>query len=167
MLGVVHLASRGRLVALAGPPAALVPQQYRVADPGRDVLAVPDVQRQAGTGEAGPQLSAAQEARQPAGAREEVDGLADDGLLDRGPGRVPRAVPPLRVQFGAQPDQVLMGIRQATANQVRSLEPSLETAGPACQIGAFPEPGCWALAGSGGVWQAWPVPGIRSVDQGA
>ena len=71
------------------------------------------------------------------------------------------------VQFHAQPDQVLMGIRQATANQVRSLEPSLETAGPACQIGAFPEPGCWALAGSGGVWQAWPVPGIRSVDQGA
>src|SRR6476620_11845637 len=59
MLGVVHLASRGRLVAPAGPPAALVPQQHRVADSGRDVLAIPDVQRQAGTGETGPQLPTA------------------------------------------------------------------------------------------------------------
>ena len=46
------------------------------------------------------------------------------------------------VAADAEPDQVLMGIWQATANQVRGLEPSLETAGPACQINAFPELGC-------------------------
>ena len=61
----------------------------------------------------------------------------------------------------------LMGIGQATANQVRSHEPSLETAGPACQISASRSLAAEALAGSGRVWQAWPVPGIRSVDQGA
>ena len=55
-----------------------------------------------------------------------------------------RAVPAVAepAQLGAQPDQVLMGIWQATANQVRGLEPLLETAGPACQVSVFPELGC-------------------------
>src|SRR6185312_16842896 len=45
--GVVHLAGAGGLVAAAGPLAVPVPQQHRVADPRRDRLGVPDIQRQA------------------------------------------------------------------------------------------------------------------------
>ena len=44
--------------------------------------------------------------RQAARPGQKVDGLADHGLLERGPGRVPRAVALPRVQFHAQPDQV-------------------------------------------------------------
>ena len=49
------------------------------------------------------------------------------------------------VQFHAEPDQVLMGIGQATANQVRGVKPSLETAGLACQVDAFLQPGTGCL----------------------
>ena len=87
--GVVHLAAPGGLVAPPGPLAVPVPQDDRVADPRGDGLAVPDVQRQARPAQAGAELAAAQEARQPAGAGQQVDGLADDGLLDRRPGRIP------------------------------------------------------------------------------
>src|SRR5580765_6432820 len=41
--GVVHLAGLGGLVAPARPLAVLVPQGDRVADPGGNALAVPDV----------------------------------------------------------------------------------------------------------------------------
>src|SRR4029077_17651420 len=41
--GVVDLAGAGGLGAAAGPLAVPVPQQHRVADPGRDRLGVPDV----------------------------------------------------------------------------------------------------------------------------
>jgi hypothetical protein len=75
---VVDLAGRGGLVAAAGPLAELVPQLDRVADRGRDVVAVPDIQGQARAGQAGAELLAAQEAGQPAGARDQGDGLADD-----------------------------------------------------------------------------------------
>jgi len=81
--GVVHLARRRGLVTPSGPPAALVPQDDRVADPGRDGLGVPDVQRQAGSAQARAELPAAQEARQPARAGQQVHGLLDDGLLQR------------------------------------------------------------------------------------
>ena len=85
--GVVDLARLGGLVAPPGPLAVLVPQGDRVADPGRDRLGVPDVQRQAGAVQAGAELAAAQEAGQPARAGQQVDGLADDGLLEGRPGR--------------------------------------------------------------------------------
>jgi hypothetical protein len=57
---VVHLARGGGLVAPPGPLAVLVPQDDRVADPGRDGLAVADVQRQARPGQPGAELPAAQ-----------------------------------------------------------------------------------------------------------
>ncbi len=68
VLGVVHLAGLGGLVAPAGPLAVPVPQGDRVADPRRDGLGVADVQRQARPGQPGAELPAAQEAGQPAGA---------------------------------------------------------------------------------------------------
>ena len=83
---MVHLAGRGGLVAAAGPPAMLVPQDDRAADRGRDVLADPDVQRQARPAEPGTQLPAPQEARQAARTRDQVDRFADDGLLEGLPG---------------------------------------------------------------------------------
>jgi hypothetical protein len=61
-----YLAGFGGLVAAAGPAAAPVPQDDRVADPGRDGRGVSDVQRQAGPGQPGPQLPGPQERRQPA-----------------------------------------------------------------------------------------------------
>src|SRR5580658_7134210 len=79
---VVHLAGRRGLVAPAGPPAVLVPEPDRAADPGRDVLGVAHIQRQAQPAEPGAELAAAQEARQPAGPRQQVHGLADDRLLE-------------------------------------------------------------------------------------
>jgi hypothetical protein len=54
----------------------------------------------------GPQLPAAQETRQPARAGHQVHGPADDRLLERRPGHVPRAVAAPGVEFDAQPDQV-------------------------------------------------------------
>jgi hypothetical protein len=44
----VYFARRSGLVAPAGPLAVLVAQGDGVADRGRDGLAVPDIQRQAG-----------------------------------------------------------------------------------------------------------------------
>src|SRR3984957_1471063 len=45
---VVHLARGSGLVAAAGPPAALIAQDDRVADAGRDGAGGADVQRQGG-----------------------------------------------------------------------------------------------------------------------
>jgi hypothetical protein len=84
----------------------LIPQHHGVADPGRDGLGVPDVQRQARPAQPGAELPAPQERGQPARAGQKIDGLADHRLFQRGPGRVPGAVPP-PVQFHAQPDQIL------------------------------------------------------------
>jgi hypothetical protein len=53
---VVNFTGGGGLVAAAGPPAALVPQRDRVADPGRDRLAVADVRRQARPAQPGAEL---------------------------------------------------------------------------------------------------------------
>jgi hypothetical protein len=78
---VVDLAGGGGLVAAAGPPAVLVPQDHRAADCGGDFGAVPDVQRQARPGQAGAELPGAQEGGQPAGTEDQVDGLLDDRLL--------------------------------------------------------------------------------------
>jgi hypothetical protein len=44
-------------------------------------------QRQAGPAQPGAELAAAQERREPAGAGQQVDRLADDRLLERRPGR--------------------------------------------------------------------------------
>src|ERR1035437_4815464 len=79
---VVDLTRRGGLVAAAGPLAELVPQLDRVADRGRDIVAVPDIQGQARAGQAGAELLAAQEAGQPAWARDQGDSLADDGAFE-------------------------------------------------------------------------------------
>jgi hypothetical protein len=65
---VVDLAGAGRLGAAAGPPAVPVPQGDGVPDRGRDGVAVPDVEGEAGPGEAGAELLAAQEGRESAGA---------------------------------------------------------------------------------------------------
>src|SRR5712691_9430000 len=89
---VVHLTACGRLVAAAGEPAVLVPQDDGAADRGRDVAADPHVQRQARPAQPHAQLPAPQEARQPARARYQVDRLANDRLLEGFPGaRVIRA----------------------------------------------------------------------------
>ena len=85
--GVVYLARGGGLVAPPGPLAVPVAQDDRVADPGRDGLGVADVQRQAGAAEAAAELPAAQEAGQAARAGQQVDGRADDRLLEGLPGR--------------------------------------------------------------------------------
>ena len=58
--GVVHLARLGGLVAPARPLAVLIPQHHRVADPRRDRLGVPDVQRQARPGQPRAELAAPQ-----------------------------------------------------------------------------------------------------------
>src|SRR5450755_4257221 len=79
---VVDLAGRGGLVAAAGPLAELVPKLDRVADRGRDVVAVPDIQGQTRAGQAGAELLAAQEAGQPAGTGDQGDSLADDGAFE-------------------------------------------------------------------------------------
>ena len=65
-----------------------------------------------------PELPAAQEATPARPGRQQVDGLADDRLLQRGPGRrgvragvaVAAASPAEPVQFDAQPDQVLQRV---------------------------------------------------------
>jgi len=81
----MHLTGGGGLVAAAGEPAVLVPQDDGAADRGRDVAADADVQRQARPAQPGAELPAAQERRQPARTRYEGDGLADDGLLESVP----------------------------------------------------------------------------------
>ena len=118
-----------------------------MADPGRDGLGVPDVQRQAGPAEAGAELPAAQERRQPARAGQQVHGRADDGPLEGFPGRAGaragraglaaggrvRVAAGGRVragvcvgvgvaelaEFGAQPDQVLQHGRVDVAGDDR------------------------------------------------
>src|SRR5215469_7383555 len=75
---MMYLTGRGGLVAAAGPPAVLVPQDHRAADRGRDLRAVPDVQRQRRPGQPGAEQTGAQERGQPVGAGDQVDGLADD-----------------------------------------------------------------------------------------
>jgi hypothetical protein len=77
---MVHIAGRGGLVAAAGPPAVLVPQDHRAADRGRDLGGVADVQRQRRAGQPGAEQPGAQERGQPAGAGDQVDGRADDGV---------------------------------------------------------------------------------------
>ena len=57
---------------------------------GRDVLAVADVQRQAGAAEPGAELLAAEERGQPAGAGQKVNGFADDRLLNHRASGLPR-----------------------------------------------------------------------------
>ena len=121
---VVDLAGRRGLVAAAGEPAVLVPQDDRPADRGRDVAADPDVQGEAGAGEAGAELPAAQEPGQPARPGQQVDGLADDGLLEGLPdadgarvrrgraaavtgGANPAVVVADLVELDAQPDQLI------------------------------------------------------------
>jgi hypothetical protein len=87
---VVDLAGGGGLGAAAGPPAVRIAQGDGVADGGGDGVAVADVQGQARPGQAGAELLAAQERREPAGAGQQLDGLADDGPLQRLPGQRPR-----------------------------------------------------------------------------
>jgi hypothetical protein len=73
----------------AGPAAVLVPQDHRAADRGRDLGAVPDVQRQAGSGQPGAELPGAQEAGQPAstsGSSSNTSTTPAD--ITRGAGRV-------------------------------------------------------------------------------
>jgi hypothetical protein len=79
---MVHLTRRGGLVAAAGPAAVLVPQDHRPADRGGDLRGVPDVQRQAGAGQPGAQQPGPQERRQPAGAGNQIDRFADDGVAE-------------------------------------------------------------------------------------
>ena len=86
VLDVVDLAGRGGLAAPPGPLAVLVAQDDRVADRGRDRLGEADVQRQARPAQPGAELPAPQERREPARAGQQVDGLADDRLLDGFPG---------------------------------------------------------------------------------
>src|SRR5579859_2017574 len=85
VLDVVDLARGGGLVAAARPAAALIAQDDRVADAGRDGAGVADVQWQARAGQPGAQLPGPQEAGQAARAGEQVGGLADDRLPDRLP----------------------------------------------------------------------------------
>ena len=131
---VVDFTCGGGLVASSGPLAVLVAQGDGVADPGRDRLGEPDVQRQARPAQPGAELPAPQERRQPARAGQQVHGLADDRALEglpcqggvrgrRGRRRRRRRVVPLAagavragvaagvvaepVQLDAQPDQIL------------------------------------------------------------
>src|SRR5712675_2377638 len=91
---MVHLTRRRGLVTATSPLAVPVPHDHRVADGGRNGLAEADVQRQARPGQPRAELPPPQERRQPAGAGQQIDGLADDGLLERlsvagGSGAVP------------------------------------------------------------------------------
>ena len=90
---VVDLARRRGLMTAAGPPAPLIPQDHRVADPGRDRAGVPDVERQARPGQPGAQLPGPQETGQAARTGQQVRGLADDRLPDRLPRTYPTAGP--------------------------------------------------------------------------
>ena len=99
VLDVVHLTRRSGLVTVSGPLAVLVPQGDRVADPGRNGLAVADVQRQAGAAQPGAELAPTQEGGEPAGAGQEINCLADDLLFERlaeAEGRWLRLVPGAR-----------------------------------------------------------------------
>ena len=60
----------------AGPLAVLVPELDRVADPGGNVVAEADIQRQARPGQPRAELAAAQEGCQPGGTGQQGDGLA-------------------------------------------------------------------------------------------
>jgi uncharacterized protein YciI len=82
VLKMVHFAGRRGLITAAGPLAVAVPGLDRGADPGRDIVTKANVQGLAGAAEPGAELAAAQEARQPAGTRQQLDGCADDLLLE-------------------------------------------------------------------------------------
>lgn len=63
-------------------------RQGRVRGCGSDYrykckLGLPDVERDAGAGQPGAELPTPQVGREPAGARQQVDGFADGGLADR------------------------------------------------------------------------------------
>ena len=96
VLGVVHLARRGAGWSQPQPTGSAYRADHRIADPGRDRLGVPDIQRQARPAQPGAGLQAAQERREPAGAGEQVHRRADDRPLTglpgraRRPGRAPR-----------------------------------------------------------------------------
>ena len=79
---VVHLTGRRGLITAPSPLTKKVPGLDRVADPGRDIVAEANVQGLAGAAEPGTELPTAQKARQPTRARQQLDGLADDGLLE-------------------------------------------------------------------------------------
>ena len=64
---VVDFAGAGGLVAFSGPLAVLVSEGDGVADPGRDGLGKPDVQRQARPAQPGAELPAPQEDASPPG----------------------------------------------------------------------------------------------------
>ena len=82
-----------------------VPGLDRVADPGRDIVALPDVQGLARAAEPDTELPAAQERREPAGARQQLHRLADDALLERlsGSARAAAAADPASAHPG-RPD---------------------------------------------------------------
>src|SRR6202453_4740333 len=83
VLEVMHLASRRGLITSPRSLAVKIAGLDRVADPGRHIVAEANIQRLAGTTEPDTELAAAQEARQAAGARQQLDGFADDALLKR------------------------------------------------------------------------------------
>src|ERR1700691_1740163 len=78
VLEVMHLASRRGLITAAGPLAPAIPGLDRVADPGRDIVGIADVQGLARAAEPGTELPAAQETRQPVRTGQKGDGPADD-----------------------------------------------------------------------------------------
>src|SRR5580698_7767220 len=79
---MVHLAGRRGLITPAGPLTMEIAGLDRVADPGRHVVAVADVQGLTGAAEPGTELTAAQERGQPTRAREQLHGCPDDVLLE-------------------------------------------------------------------------------------
>jgi hypothetical protein len=89
VLDVVDLAGRRGLVAPPGPLAVLVAEDDGIADPGRDGLAVPDVQRQARPAQPGAELPAPiRNDASPPGPDMRSAALVTDlifGLRERGP----------------------------------------------------------------------------------
>ena len=79
---MVHFTRCGGLVAAAGPAAVLVPQDHRAADGGGDLGAAADVQGKGRPGQPRAELPGPQERGQAAGAGDQVDGLADDGVTE-------------------------------------------------------------------------------------
>ena len=75
------LRRRRRAGRTVRPTGSACPEGDGVADPGRDGLGEPDVQRQARPAQPRAELPPPQERRQPARPREQVHGLADDRAL--------------------------------------------------------------------------------------
>src|SRR5580693_324150 len=80
---VVHFTGRRGLITPAGPLTVEIAGFDRVADPGRHIVGVADVQGLARAAEPGTELAAAQETRQPVRTRKQLDSLPDDVLLER------------------------------------------------------------------------------------